>query len=76
MAHQRTAARLGQFSAAQQFKTVAVPDGQIFRLNRQHGEDIRQIKDAKQPRFAVGHLAAGFRRDDLRPRLRREMEGA
>ena len=72
--HQGTAARLGQLGAANQFKSVTTANTQIFRLDRHHGKDIRQIKNADQAGFAVGHFATGFRRNDLHPRPGRETE--
>jgi len=74
MRHQRTTARLGELRAANQFKSVGTADSQILRLDGGNGIDIRQIENANQSGFAVGYFAPGFRRDDLRPRPRREAE--
>ncbi len=46
---------------ANQFKSVAAANAQIFRLDRHDGKDVRQIKNANQTGFAIGHFAAGFR---------------
>jgi hypothetical protein len=73
---QRTPARLGLGRAANQLEAVAPPHRQIFGLNRHYGENIRQIEDAEQSRFAVGHCPSGFGRNDQRARPGREAEGA
>ena len=55
-----TAARLGQCRAANQFKSVAAADAQVFRLDRRDRKNIRQIENADQPGFAIAQLRGRF----------------
>src|SRR5882724_3784903 len=66
--HQGTTACFSQLRAANQFKSVAAADSQIFRLDCRDGKNIRQIKNADQTRFTIANFAAGFRRNDLHAR--------